>query len=79
MKMAEVFRDPSCAHWWLPNDEGLTPILQSIRTFADERNAAAVNAQQENIREVRHLFAKLEMGDQDADAKGKGRDPSGLR
>ncbi|POR37548.1 Uncharacterized protein TPAR_02253 [Tolypocladium paradoxum] len=52
MKMAEVFRDPSCAHWWLPNDEGLTPILQSIRTFADERNVAAVNAQQENIREI---------------------------
>ncbi|EFY98387.2 c6 zinc finger domain containing protein [Metarhizium robertsii ARSEF 23] len=60
IKMAHLFRDPSCAHWWLPNDEGLTPILQAIRTFADERNTAAVNAQQENIREVRHLFAKME-------------------
>lgn len=59
--MAEVFRDPSCAHWWLPNGEGLTPILQSVRTFADERNAAVVDAQQENLREVRHLFAKLDV------------------
>jgi hypothetical protein len=60
MEMAKLFRDPSCAHWWLPNDEGLTPILQAIRTFADERNTAAVNAQHQNIREVRHLFAKME-------------------
>ncbi|KAG6008367.1 hypothetical protein E4U21_004571 [Claviceps maximensis] len=60
MKLAQLFRDPSCARWWLPNDEGLTPVLQAVRAFADERNTAAVNAQYENIREVRHLFAKLE-------------------
>ncbi|OAA47700.1 hypothetical protein NOR_02190 [Metarhizium rileyi] len=60
MKMAQLFRDPSCAHWWLPDDEGLTPILEAIRAFADERNTAAVNAQHENLREVRHLFAKME-------------------
>ncbi|PHH90476.1 hypothetical protein CDD83_3571 [Cordyceps sp. RAO-2017] len=82
LKMAQVLRDPSCAHWWLPDDEGLTPILRSVRTFADERNAAAVDAQLENIREVRHLFAKLEMGmcardgdDDDDDAAAAARDP----
>ncbi|KAK2591640.1 hypothetical protein QQS21_010654 [Conoideocrella luteorostrata] len=64
MQMAQLFRDPSCAHWWLPNNEGLTPILQAIRMFADERNTAAVNAQHENIREVRHLFAKMEAAEQ---------------
>lgn len=57
--MAEIFGDPSCAHWWLPNDQGFTPILQSIRSFADERNARAVNSQQVNLREVKHLFDKL--------------------
>ncbi|QUC16962.1 uncharacterized protein UV8b_01203 [Ustilaginoidea virens] len=60
LKLAVLFRDPSCAHWWLPNEEGLTPVLRAIKLFADERNAAAVNAQHENIREVRHVFAKLE-------------------
>lgn len=60
LKLAQLFRDPSCARWWLPNDEGLTPILQAIRAFADERNTAAVNVQHENLREVRHIFAKLE-------------------
>lgn len=58
--MAQLFGDPSCEHWWLPNDEGLTPMLQGIRMFADERNAAAVTTQQENLREVRHIFAKIE-------------------
>lgn len=57
MKMAHVFRDPSCARWWLPDGAGLTPILESIRAFADDRNAAAVNAQQENIREAANLLA----------------------
>jgi hypothetical protein len=57
--MAEIFGDPSCVQWWLPNEQGFTPILQSIRSFADERNARAVNTQQVNLREVKHLFDKL--------------------
>ncbi|KAL2754286.1 hypothetical protein ACRALDRAFT_2043311 [Sodiomyces alcalophilus JCM 7366] len=61
VKMGEMFREPSCARWWLPNDEGYTPVLQAVRSLADERNAAAINAQQENLREVRHIFAKLDM------------------
>ncbi|RDA84696.1 hypothetical protein CP532_2765 [Ophiocordyceps camponoti-leonardi (nom. inval.)] len=61
LKMARLFRDPSCSRWWLPNDEGLTPVLQSIRAFADERNAAAVDDKLDNIREVRHLFVKLSL------------------
>lgn len=63
IKMARLFRDPSCSRWWLPNGEGLTPVLQRIRAFADERNAAAVDDQLENIREVRHLFVKLRLGE----------------
>ncbi|KAF5020988.1 hypothetical protein F66182_6969 [Fusarium sp. NRRL 66182] len=63
-KMAELFREPSCVHWWLPNGEGFSPVLQEIRNFADERNAAAVTAQQESIREARHIFAKLSLMDE---------------
>jgi hypothetical protein len=65
--MAELFREPSCVRWWLPNEEGFSPVLQEIRNFADERNAAAVTAQQESIREVRHIFAKMSLMD-DANA-----------
>ncbi|KAJ9424062.1 hypothetical protein QL093DRAFT_2563323 [Fusarium oxysporum] len=66
-KMAELFREPSCVNWWLPNEEGFSPVLQEIRNFADERNAAAVTAQQESVREVRHIFAKMSLMD-DANA-----------
>ncbi|RBR08248.1 uncharacterized protein FIESC28_10317 [Fusarium coffeatum] len=66
-KMAEMFREPSCVQWWLPNGEGFSPVLQEIRNFADERNAAAVTAQQESLREVRHIFAKMSLMD-DANA-----------
>ena len=62
--MAELFREPSCVHWWLPNNEGFSPVLQEIRNFADERNAAAVTAQQESVREVKHIFAKLSLMDE---------------
>lgn len=60
-KMAVLFRDKSCEHWWLPDESAFSPILRSIRSFAEERNAAAVTAQQESLREIRHIFAKLEL------------------
>lgn len=68
--MAELFNDPSCVQWWLPNNEGFSPILQSVRAFADERNVTAVSAQTENLREVRHIFAKLQIGEGGAGGAG---------
>lgn len=67
-KVARIFQEPSCARWWMPNDEGFTPVLQSIREFADERNAVAVTAQQESVREVRHIFEKLDLSDDGSSA-----------
>ena len=61
-RMSELFRDESCVRWWLPNDEGFSPVLQSIRAFADERNAAAVSAQPENARRTRNVFSKMHIG-----------------
>ena len=69
-RMAELFNDPACAQWWLPDNEGFSPILQSVRAFADERNATAVSAQNENLREIRHIFGKLQIGE----GKDKDRD-----
>ena len=54
-----MLQDPSCIRWWLPNDEGFTPVLQRIRDFADERNIVALNPQQESVREVSHLYQKF--------------------
>ncbi|KAF9881812.1 hypothetical protein CkaCkLH20_00958 [Colletotrichum karsti] len=71
-KMAELFHEPSCVRWWLPDDEGFSPILQSVRAFADERNANAISTQAENLREVRHIFAKMQMYDDPSAQGGQG-------
>lgn len=61
-RMAQLFRDDSCVRWWLPNDEGFTPAIRTIRAFADERNATAVSAQGENVRQIRNVFSKMHLG-----------------
>ena len=81
--MGELFGDESCTRWWLPEDEGFSPVLQSIRAFADERNATAVITQSESLRDVRQVFAKMDIeggagilsGDE---GSAKGKDVSGL-
>lgn len=73
-QIANFFGDPSCVRWWLPNDEGFTPILQSVREFADQRNAVAVTAQQESVREAKYLYksmSEMKLGDSPRDDHGK--------
>ncbi|KAI1342334.1 hypothetical protein F5Y15DRAFT_412844 [Xylariaceae sp. FL0016] len=87
-RMAEIFRDSSCIQWWLPNDEGLRPIIRSIRAFADERNSNPVTQQTENLREMSAIFAKMRLDTDDMPSpspiepsnasfsfRGKGKDP----
>ncbi|KAK7956194.1 uncharacterized protein PG986_005416 [Apiospora aurea] len=60
-RMALIFRDPSCIHWWIPNDDGFTPILQETRAFADERNGVPVSKQSEDVRDMASVFAKMRL------------------
>lgn len=77
-RMAEIFREPSCIQWWLPNDEGLSPVLRNIRVFADERNANPVSQQTEAIREISAIFAKMRFNhDNDQGASPSGSTNSG--
>ncbi|KAK4126187.1 hypothetical protein N657DRAFT_297306 [Parathielavia appendiculata] len=70
MRMAELFNDESCIRWWLPNDEGFSPLLQNIRAIADERNAMAVSTQRERLQQIRAVFSTMQVGHDDADDKG---------
>jgi hypothetical protein len=77
-RMAELFLDESTVRWWLPNNEGFSAILQSIRTFADERNVTAVSAQSEKLRQIRHVFSKMQIGPGSGGApESSGAGPSG--
>ncbi|KUJ10276.1 uncharacterized protein LY89DRAFT_675133 [Mollisia scopiformis] len=62
-KMADLFRDRSCMHWWLPNDEAYPPIIRSIRKFVEERTSPAKNLPAEDLRDMKAIFASLKLDD----------------
>ncbi len=61
--MADIFRDRSCMRWWLPNDENYPPIIRSIRKFVEERTSPAKNMPAEDLRDMKAIFAKLNLDD----------------
>jgi hypothetical protein len=79
--MAELFRDPSCKQWWLPDDEGLFPILRNIRAFADARNGNPASHQTEAVREISAIFSKMniESGDTPSPSDSVGTSVSAKR
>ncbi|KAK4151260.1 hypothetical protein C8A00DRAFT_17308 [Chaetomidium leptoderma] len=64
-RMAELFDDESCIRWWLPNDEGFSPLLQNIRAIADERNAMAVSTQRESLQQIGYVFSRMQIGQEE--------------
>jgi hypothetical protein len=61
--MADLFRDRSCMHWWLPNDEGFSPIIRSIRRFVEERTSPATDLPGEDLRDMKQIFASMNLDD----------------
>lgn len=70
--MAELFQDETVVRWWLPDDHGFTPMLQSVRAFADERNAAAASVRNEGLQDMKNVFAALHLGGDAAPVAGAG-------
>ena len=68
--MADLFRDRSCMHWWLPNDERYPTIVRSIRRFVEERTAPARDVPSEDLRDMKAIFSSLKLDD------GKSSQPS---
>jgi len=62
-KMADIFRDRSCMHWWLANDEGYPPIIRSIRRFVQDRTSPAKDISTEDLRDMKAIFASLKIDD----------------
>jgi hypothetical protein len=74
--MADLFRDRSCMHWWLPNEEGYPPIIRSIRKFVEERTSHATDLPGEDLRDMKAIFASLNLDDQVSSSppgEGKGK------
>ncbi|KAG4443754.1 hypothetical protein IFR05_000745 [Cadophora sp. M221] len=62
-KMADLFQDRSCMHWWLPNDENYPPIVRSIRKFVEDRTSLAKTEPAEDLRDMKAIFASLKLDD----------------
>ena len=62
--MAELWNDPEITRWWLPNDEGYPSIIQSIRTFIEERTSKPRNQSSEDVRTMKGLFSKMNIYDE---------------
>lgn len=71
-RMAELFQDETVVRWWLPDDRGFTPMLQSVRAFADERNEAATSARTEGLQDMKNVFAALHLGGDTSPIAGTG-------
>lgn len=62
-KMSDLFRDRSCMHWWLPNDEGYPQIIRSIRKFVEERSSRPRDEPTEDLHNIKNIFAALKLDD----------------
>jgi hypothetical protein len=54
-------------HWWLPNDEGYSPIIRSIRKFVEERTSPATDLPKEDLRDMKQIFSSLRLDDGPSD------------
>lgn len=57
--MAHLFEDETVTSWWLPNNEGFTPVLQRMRAYADERSHNPALAQNSPSRDMKEVFDAL--------------------
>lgn len=58
--MAHLFQDETAVRWWLPNDQGFSPILQSVRAFADERSYSPASPQEGGpVQDMKDTFDAL--------------------
>lgn len=67
-KVAQLWCLPEVCHWWLPNDEGYSSIVSSIREFMEYRSAgdssgAGGKTKSEDLRNLKAIFSKISMHD----------------
>ncbi|KAJ4422283.1 hypothetical protein N0V82_003038 [Gnomoniopsis sp. IMI 355080] len=59
-RMAHLFQDETAIRWWLPNDQGLSPILQSVRAFAEDRSFSPASPQEgSHVQDMKDTFDAL--------------------
>jgi hypothetical protein len=68
--LAAIWQLPEINHWWLPNDEGYPNIVREIRSLSEERLTQPRDDFRENVRDMKSLFWKLSVDEQDEPHQG---------
>jgi hypothetical protein len=75
-KMAEIWHEPEVNHWWLPNEEGFTPLLRDIRAFIKERavvyDMSKGDEFRDDLRDIKAIFSKLNIDDSPRSSPSEG-------
>ncbi|CAN8102972.1 unnamed protein product [Discula destructiva] len=58
-RLAHLFEDETVLRWWLPNNEGFSPVLQRVRAFADERSNNPTSVQEGHSRDMKVVLDAL--------------------
>ncbi|SLM40820.1 Zn(2)-C6 fungal-type DNA-binding domain [Lasallia pustulata] len=67
-KMAELWDVQEINQWWLPNGEGYSPIIRSIRDFIEDRTVKPRDQDGEDLREIKGILSKLAIDDSPRDS-----------
>lgn len=73
-RMGELWGE-DVSTWWLPNNEGFPPIIQSIREFIEFRSQEATDTLGASVRDMKALFNRMNLDESSPkDMKGLSTD-----
>ncbi|KAM5451811.1 hypothetical protein MaudCBS49596_003639 [Microsporum audouinii] len=62
-KVADIWKLPEVAEWWLPNGEGYPKLVQEIREWTSERTTNPRDNFREAVRDIRSIFGRMTCSD----------------
>lgn len=60
-RMAELWNEPDVEHWWLPNEEGFSPLLKDIRALGEDRGSTPTDPSGERVKSMGYIFEALDL------------------
>ncbi|EZF96889.1 hypothetical protein H113_02990 [Trichophyton rubrum MR1459] len=67
-RVADIWKVPEVADWWLPNGEGYPKLVREIREWTSERTTNPRDNFREAVRDIRSLFGRMTCSDDSSQA-----------
>ncbi|EFR05282.1 hypothetical protein MGYG_08293 [Nannizzia gypsea CBS 118893] len=62
-RVADIWKVPEVADWWLPNSEGYPKLVREIREWTSERTTNPRDNFREAVRDIRSIFGRMTCSD----------------